>query len=298
VVARLALREAAGWLAHHHGTWVHPADLGLRQAGLTGSVTAAAMSGRLKATLPSTLDAGDQPHTLAEDLAIDQALQFARLWRRLAELRSWAPLNDTESLTHLLAQLGSHTPPEAALAAWRQRFSVHLAPDLAALPVLLQAGLAAQAWAEHEPCYGGHLPTVALFLAACLCRRRGATPQFALPFWSAAPGLLETLGLLAGPAWLPAFLRVIADAGLRAGQELSRLQTAAERAAGLHRTARSQLPAASALAVRLPVLTARALADQLKLTPQAALILLKQLVGVGMLREATGRAAWRAFVIA
>src|SRR5689334_9295420 len=33
---RLALRDAAGWLAHQ-GAWVHPTDLGLREAGLTGS---------------------------------------------------------------------------------------------------------------------------------------------------------------------------------------------------------------------------------------------------------------------
>ena len=84
----------------------------------------------------------------------------------------------------------------------------------------------------------------------------------------------------------------------RAGQELSRLQGAAEKAAALRRTARSQLPAAAALAVRLPVLTARGLVDQLKLSPQAALILLKQLVAAGVLHEATGRAAWRAFVVA
>jgi hypothetical protein len=32
LLARLALREAAGWLAHAH-TWVHPLDLALRAAG-------------------------------------------------------------------------------------------------------------------------------------------------------------------------------------------------------------------------------------------------------------------------
>ncbi len=60
---------------------------------------------------------------------------------------------------------------------------------------------------------------------------------------------------------------------------------------------RSQLPAAAVLAIRRPVLTACGLADQLKLSPQAALILLKQLVAAGVLREATEQAAWRAFVV-
>ncbi len=45
-------------------------------------------------------------------------------------------------------------------------------------------------------------------------------------------------------------------------------------------------------------MTARGLADQLGLSPQAALTLIKQLVAAGVLREATGRASWRAFVVA
>ena len=89
-----------------------------------------------------------------------------------------------------------------------------------------------------------------------------------------------------------------AELAAMAQEELTRLQIAAERAAALRRTARSQLPAAAALALRQPVLTARGLAERLRLSPQAALILLKQLVAAEMLREATGRTAWRAFVVA
>jgi predicted ArsR family transcriptional regulator len=43
------------------------------------------------------------------------------------------------------------------------------------------------------------------------------------------------------------------------------------------------------------VVTARGLADSLAVTPQAALGLLRQLITAGVVREATGRAAWRAF---
>lgn len=317
--ARLALREAAGWLAHQHRTWVHPVDLGLREAGLTGSVTAAAMSGRLRAALPSTLDgpmraaapihkawpegrAEAPAERLAEDPAIAQALQFGRLWLRLAEHRSWAPLAGTETFCQLLVQLGQHGLEEILAAAWLARFAGRsLAKD--APPVLLQAGLAAQAWAEYAPgemrgkMRGERLPTAALFLAACLWRRLGSTPAFALPVWSATPLHLDALGRLAGSAWLAGFLGIVTDAAQRTGQELSRLQIAAARAASLHRTARSQLPAAAALALRQPVLTASGLAERLRISPQAALILLKQLVAAGVLREATGRAAWRAFVI-
>jgi signal transduction histidine kinase len=125
-----------------------------------------------------------------------------------------------------------------------------------------------------------------------------ATPNLALPVWSATPRHLERLVLTVGPAWLSGFLTTVTDAARRAGQDLTRLQIAAERASALRRTARSRLPAAAALALRQPVLTARGLAERLRLSPQAALGLLNQLVAAGVLKEATGRAARRAFVVA
>jgi hypothetical protein len=137
-----------------------------------------------------------------------------------------------------------------------------------------------------------------MVLAACVWRRSGATPSLALPLWSATPRQLETLALTAGPAWLGGFLTAATDAAQRAGQDLTRLQIAAERASALRRTARSHLPAAAALALRAPVLTASGLARRLRLSPQAALGLLAQLVAAGVLKEATGRAAWRAFAVA
>ncbi|MDQ2803067.1 MAG: hypothetical protein M3Y41_10420 [Pseudomonadota bacterium] len=51
--------------------------------------------------------------------------------------------------------------------------------------------------------------------------------------------------------------------------------------------------AAAALALRLPVLTARGLAGELRLSHQAALGLLNQPVAAGVRREATGRAGLR-----
>jgi hypothetical protein len=272
--------------------------------------------------------AGVQPlaggHPLAEDRAVAEALRLARLWRRLAEQRSWAPLADPASLRALLAQLGCHVPAEDALADWLAAFAggpgrAGRRPEATeALPALPRAGQAAQAWAEWEPGEGrgDRLSTAALFLAACLWRRAGggpsagrgpsagsgpatgATPSLALPVWSATPRHLERLALTVGPAWLGGFLTTVTDAARRAGQDLTRLQIAAERAAALRRTARSRLPAAAALALRQPVLTARGLAERLRLSPQAALGLLNQLVAAGVLKEATGRAAWRAFVVA
>ncbi len=309
--ARIALREAAGWLAHQHATWVHPIDLGLREAGLTGSLIAAAMAGRLRDALPATTHAGAaaadaMASAVAEDRAIAQALQLGRLWRRLAEHRSWAPLAETASLRQLLAQLGDHAQTEDGLADWLGRFASRRAAASSAaaggaLPALVLAAQAAQAWPEWqhpEEGRGDRLATAAVFLAACIWRWSDATPAIALPIWSATPRQLDSLALTTGPLWVADFLGVITDATQCAGQELTRLQTAAERAATLRRTARSQLPAAAVLALRLPVLTARGLADQLRISPQAALGLLKELVAAGVLREATGRASWRAFVVA
>jgi len=315
LIARLALREAAGWLAHRHGTWIHPTDLGLRAAGLTGSITAASVSGRLRAALPTTMRSGPDsgggaPDGLAEDAAVAQALRFARLWRRLAEHRSRTPLDDAAALRSLLGELGDHTPSEQAIAAWRARFLAR--PPIAhstiahstiagpALPMLVRAGLGALTWRSHEPspCGPDRLGSASLFLSACLWRRVGDTPSLALPIWSATPRHLDTLARTTGPDWLACFLATVTDAARRAGQELSRLQTAATRAAALQRTARSRLSDTAALALRQPVLTASGLAEQLRLTPQAALVLLKQLIAAEVLREATGRAAWRAFVIA
>jgi predicted transcriptional regulator len=45
--------------------------------------------------------------------------------------------------------------------------------------------------------------------------------------------------------------------------------------------------------LRTPVVTARGLADSLTVTPQAVLGLLRQLIAVGVVREATGRALAR-----
>jgi len=64
--ARTAYREAAGWLAHSH-TWVHPRDLALRDAGLTGSYTAADLAGRLAAELPTMTAHGSEPDVVPAD---------------------------------------------------------------------------------------------------------------------------------------------------------------------------------------------------------------------------------------
>ena len=297
---RLALREAAGWLAHQ-GAWIHPTDLALREAGLTGSYTAAAIAGRLRSALPTTSDTGP-PDLVADDLAVSCALQLGRLWLRLAERRTWAPLASPEALRQTLGQLGQYGQPEEALTAFLGRFAAKPGAESQAVPPLLRAGQAAQAWTlEYAGAGEGRadrLSTSGLFLAACLWRRSTTAAAIALPVWSATPARLHALASKAGATWMPDFLDCVTDAAQRAGQELSRLQAAEDRIGRLTQTARSHLPGAADLALRLPVLTARTLAEKLQITPQAALGLIRQLAAAGLLREATGRQAWRAFVIA
>jgi hypothetical protein len=137
-----------------------------------------------------------------------------------------------------------------------------------------------------------------LFLAACLWRENGFGRDIPLLFWSAPTQLHHRLALRVGTAWLAGFLACITAAARAARDELTGLQRAETTGAALARTRRSQLPRALDHVLRIPVVTARSLAEALSVTPQAALGLLRQLTAAGVVREATGRAAWRAFTTA
>ena len=185
--ARLALREAAGWLAWARFT-IHPRDLALRDAGLTGAYRAAALAGRLPAELPATTAQGYTFDLAPSDLAVDQALRMARHWRRLAEMRSWRPLADATAMHELLAFLGSGQPAsDVEVAEWLADTSFRHQE-----PTLIRAGLAARAWmnraAVKEP-----LTLDGIFLAACLWRANGFGRAVSLPFWLAPEALLNRL---------------------------------------------------------------------------------------------------------
>jgi HTH DNA binding domain len=290
--ARLAFHEAAGWLGHSH-VWIHPQDLALRAAGLTGSYYVADHTGRLAAVLPASSAPDAALEATPSDAAAELALRFARLWQRLAEHRTWHPLADADAMRATLDALAADgRVTDAALADWlaalRQRD---------AAPALLRAGRAGRAWlnrsAETDP-----LGLAGLLLAACVWRAAGFGRPVSLPFWSAGAPRLRRLVLQVGRAWEAGFLGCVADAAQAASRDLYRLLQAAETGRALACTARSRLPAAVDVALRQPIVTARSLATALGITPQAALGLLRQLIAAGILREATGRRAWRAFVLA
>ena len=253
--ARLAVREAAGWLAHH-GSWVHPVDLALREAGVTGSYTAAELGMRLPSVAPATLAEG-VALDLPEDRDVAAALGHARSWRRLAALPGWSPEG-----------MALPEPGDPAL--------------LAAARII--AGAAEGARSDR-------LSAAAALRGAWVWRQRGGTGDPGLPFWSAPVAMLHRLALAPDEVGV---LAAIAEAATAARRELVRLRAAAARPL----PGRGKLEAARAEALRRPVLTGRMLAAALGISQRGALDLIGRMAAGGLLREATGRRAWRAFIIA
>ena len=282
--------EAAGWLRHAH-VWIHPWDLALRDHGLTGSYAVAAFSDRLATELPSTVAQESGLDAAPSDVVVNQALRLARLWRRLAELRTWRPLADAAILREALRSLGCRVPDEAEIADWLA--SVRM---LERGPVLIRAGRAARDWMNRSGVEERNPD--GLFLAACLWREKAARPPISLPFWSAPEQRHHRLALHFGLEWMADFLDCVAAAAAIGLRELDRLREAEEKGRLLGSTARSRLPDALDAMLRAPIVTARSLARSLHVTPQAALGLLRHLLTAGIVREATGRASWRAFALA
>ncbi len=288
--ARLALFEAAGFLAHC-GSAVHPHDLALREAHLTGSYTLAALTGQLRVAAPwTTADGGGG--AVADDHLVADALAYARQWRRLAELATWLPLRSLESLTGPLSQLGAPLADDAPTRAW-----------LAALPgPAVTAGLLAAARVMAAGLPGmpraDRLALGPSYVAAALWRRHGYGRGCALPFWAAPVSRIDALARQGGGDFEQGYLDCVAEAARRGARELDRLHQAARRIATLPASARSQLQAAGAVALREPLITGRLLARQLDVSTRAGLDLAARLVAAGVLREMTGRIAWRAFAIA
>jgi hypothetical protein len=303
--ARLSLLEAAGWLAlRHAASPVHPRDLALREAGLTGSYTLAALTGHAGREMPHTQAAiaGDNGPALGavpQDWAVTQALHYARFWRRLAVTVTWRPLRDPAGLGESLGRLGATGLDTAALAAWCTplRRAARDRPGLIAAAEAMAGGLPVQGRARQGR--GECLDLACGFVAACLWRDLGYGVPVSLPFWSAPLSRLETVARAGGDAAvLPAYLECVAEAALRARRELARLQAAERRTAALAGTARSRLREAAGYALREPVVTGAGLVKAVGVAPRSALDLINRLVAAGVLEESTGRAAWRAYALA
>jgi hypothetical protein len=284
--ARLSYREAAGWLSYAH-VWIHPHDLALRDRGLTSSYGVAFGAGRLEAAIPATtaLEAGFE--SAPSDIIVNQAIQLARLWRRLAEIRTWNPLADTQTVRETLQSLGSRVLSVAEIDDWMAFVDVQQGP------MLIRAGRAARDWMNRAD-----VPArdpAGIFLAACILSGGKSRRPLALPFWSAPEARHHRRELQTGVRWLAEFLDCIAAAAKAGLDELERLRRAEDISRSLGRTARSRISDAADAILRDPVITARYLAETLSISPQAALGLLRQLTEAGLVREATDRKSWRAF---
>ena len=330
LLARLALTEAAGFLAHSH-VWVHPLDLALRDAGLTAPAALAALGAGARA-LPHTIaqPAGrlgweDPPlDTLpAADQGVADALALARLLRRLPG-GGPHPFGSAAATAATLTALGARQLDPGRLAAWwdahapasppRRRFGAKRGEGRAPRPPLLAGAVAAQAWMESGIIDQAD-PGQALLAAFGRLVRQAPVRHVFVPVWSAYPAVgfgdrdaLPTLrsdaaDRLAGwggtVTWPVACLHLIAESARMGLRELDRLETAAEQGrgalAGTDR--RSRLPDALDALLRAPVLTPKALAAQLRIVPQTATALLRTLQTEGVVREVTGRGSFRAFAV-
>ena len=71
---------------------------------------------------------------------VNQALQFARLWRRLAELRTWRPLADAETVRETLQSLGCRVLPTREIEDWMALADAEQGPILSARGVRRATG--------------------------------------------------------------------------------------------------------------------------------------------------------------
>lgn len=284
--ARMAYAEAAGWMAHV-STWIDPNELALRDSGLRGAYIPALRKGILKGGPAATVDEFER---VSSKRHIAAALRFATQWRRLAEFTTWRPLADVASVRETVDSIAWRSYP--ILDGEIEEWLTYLGSS--EMPELILAGVGARDWMNthinSEP-----LELEALFLAACIWREKGFGRPISLPFWSATTSRHYRLSSAVGTPWLAGFLECVAEAAQSGRHELDKLLRIEEKSAALKRTARSQLAKAIPAVIRAPVTTARGLANRLNITHQGALGLLRELMQAGIVREATGRGAWRAF---
>lgn len=177
--ARLAFREASGWLAYSH-IWIHQNDLMLRSSHVTSSYSAAALYEDTGRALPSTMANGHVLVSTPDDNLVEAALRLAKLWRRLAEYKTWSPLADAATLREAMNGMAwSHDLALPDIEDWLGKMKHRTAS-----PALLRAAAAARAWG-NLPDGNPDLTADGMFLGAAVFKRCGQGRSVPLPFWSA-----------------------------------------------------------------------------------------------------------------
>ena len=262
-------------------------------------------------------DTEDPFAPILDEAGVPPALRLARLLRHLP--RRHNPLADPDTAAALLGPLGEGETAFDAdrFARWRALFvpsrTRRQTSTSPALPPLLSAAAAARSWME-----AGITPhpraSQALAVAALVLTRAEVLRAVPLPIWGAWPavGQLNPGGLprlqpkvaamvtgRESASWPVCFLHLVGESARAGLRELGRLEAAARKGAVLtvDLDARSRLADALDAALRVPALTARMLANRLRVTPQAATRLLTTLAEAGIVAEITGRRSFRAFAV-
>ena len=208
----------------------------------------------------------------------------------MAELRTWRPLADAETVRKSLQSLGCGHVEEGVIEDWLTGiYTRERGPDL------IRAGRAVMDW-RCQPGVKDRDPD-GVYLAACLWQEKNRGAPIPLPFWSAPELYHHRLGLKIGVPWMIELLECVAASAMIGLRELGLLQEAENKGRMLAFTRRSRLSDAVNAVLRAHIITAATLAKSLDVTPQAAWSLLRQLTTAGIVREATGRASWRAFAL-
>jgi hypothetical protein len=257
----------------------------------------------------------------AGDRAVADALALARLLRRSAGRRDlFGTVTEAE---RTLAPFGTGPLDPVRFAQWRAAFppvaqTTRRRPGRPGeggpprLPALVIAAQAVDVWMESG--IADHPTSLPAVLAGvCLLAHTGPAHAVFVPVWAAYPAVAfgdrdalpalrsdvadRLVGWGKAVPWPVTFLHLIAE-GARAGlRDLDRLVVAAAQGRGLAAQVdrRSRLPDAADAALRVPVLTPTALALRLRIAPQTATALLRELCATGLIREVTGRKSFRAF---
>ena len=287
-LARIALSEASGFLAHHKAR-ISPRDLALRAAGITGSYTVALESGRLAEELiwsGGDMDGSDLP----DDWDVSAAIAFARHIKRLPQRKSL--LHKSDRLFACLSEMGVRVGDRDKFEIWLAAMpGQHERPGL-----LLACWIAAFGLPDRQR--EDKLDLGALFVAAAKMAEVGTLPHVPFMLWSAPTSWLDRLGTQGGEEFDHRFLDCAAEAATAGLREARRTMEAADKIPGLDARAGSKVTEAAWVAITEPVLTVGALAAHLALTTRATSTIINRLVDTGFLIEVTRRDAWRAYSIA
>ena len=261
--------------------------------GLRGRVAASPANQAIVGTAADTPSGGDDD---AADLAGNGdepdepwAAHLADLDRLVARTeQALLPRIDTAS-KHGIVVYDLDWDEDTRLAEWRAQVS-----STAALPPLLAAALAAQAWEEITPLQ--HMPWLGRLLTAALLRTRQKTRSHLLCFNMGLRALPRARRpTLDGGAPLVVLLEAMtaaAEAGLKDHDRWLLARRQLERKLAGRRST-SSLPGLVDLILATPIASANMIARHLSITPRAA----QNLVAELGLREATGRGRYRAWGI-